>query len=147
MIPLDPGTKPARDGLPDKLAPWLIGFSVVLAFLAARILTWVRPPRSEPALASATHETLPKAFLHDLFGTTNWKRHRFEKPLTWLGRIVMETKGDDADHPGGREDTVGPRHAFIEYMQHDFPDYRLLQHNGTFVMDMADPCEGASQAR
>lgn len=138
-IPLDPGTKPAPDGLPDMLAPWLIGFSVVLAFLtfvAARILTWVKKTAQAPkgaALASATHETLPKAFLHDLFGTTNWKRHRFEKPLTWLGRIVMETKGDDADHLMVEKDTVGRRHAFIEYMQHDFwiTDHDSI--NGTFV--------------
>ncbi|MGH8573100.1 MAG: hypothetical protein ACREX8_11085, partial [Gammaproteobacteria bacterium] len=80
-VPLDPG--PAPDGLPERLAPWLIGFSVFLAFLAfvaARILIWVKKAAQAPqgaGLASATHEALPKAFLHDLSGTTSWKRHRY----------------------------------------------------------------------
>jgi len=138
-IPSGPGTEPAPHDLPDRLAPWLIGFSVVLAFLAfvaARILTWVKKTAQAPkgaALASATHETLPKAFLHDLFGTTNWKHHRFDKPLTWLGRIVMEPKADDADHLVVEKDTVGRRHALIEYKQHDFwiTDHDSI--NGTFV--------------
>jgi pSer/pThr/pTyr-binding forkhead associated (FHA) protein/uncharacterized protein YegL len=139
-VPLGPDTGPAPDGLPDRLAPWLIGFSAVLAlflaFVAARILTWVKKAAQAPkgaALASATHEALPKAFLHDLSGTTNWKRHRFEKPLTWLGRIVMEPKAEDADHLVVEKGTVGRRHAFIEYQQHDFwiTDHDSI--NGTFV--------------
>ena len=138
-IPRGDGTGPAPDGLPERLAPWLIGFSVVLAFLAfvaTRILTWVKKAAQAPkgvALASATHETLPKAFLHDLSGTTSWKHHRFEKPLTWLGRIVMEPKGDDADHLVVEKATVGRRHAFIDYNQHDFwiTDHDSI--NGTFV--------------
>ena len=138
-IQFGPGAEPAPDGLPERLAPWLIGFSVVLAFLAlvaARILTWVKKAAQAPkgaALAPATPGTLPKAFLHDLSGTTNWKHHRFEKPLTWLGRIVMEPKGDDADHLVVERDTVGRRHALIEYTQHDFwiADHDSI--NGTFV--------------
>ena len=45
----------------------------------------------------------------------------------------METKGDDADHLVVEKDTVGRRHAFIEYMQHDFwiTDHDSI--NGTFV--------------
>ena len=139
-VPLDPGTGPAPVGLPDRLAPWLIGFSVVLAlflaFVAARILTWVKKAAQATkgaGLASATHEALPKAFLHDLSGTTSWKHHRFEKPLTWLGRIVMEPKAEDADHLVVEKATVGRRHAFIEYNQHDFwiTDHDSI--NGTFV--------------
>ena len=134
-----PGTGPVSDRLPERLAPWLIGFGVALAFfafVAARILTWVKKAAQAPkgvGLASTTHETLPKAFLHDLSGTTNWKHHRFEKPLTWLGRIVMEPKGDDADHLVVEKATVGRRHAFIEYNQHDFwiTDHDSI--NGTFV--------------
>lgn len=139
-IPPGPGTEPAPGALPDRLAPWLIGFSVVvlafLAFVAARILAWVKKAAQAPkgaVLASATPETLPKAFLHDLSGTTSWKHHRFEKPLTWLGRIVMEPKAEDADHLVVEKATVGRRHAFIEYSQHDFwiTDHDSI--NGTFV--------------
>jgi pSer/pThr/pTyr-binding forkhead associated (FHA) protein len=139
-VPPGPDTGPAPGGLPDRLAPWLIGFSALLAlflaFVAARILTWVKKAAQAPkgaALASATHEALPKAFLHDLSGTTNWKHHRFEKPLTWLGRIVMEPKAEDADHLVVDKGTVGRRHAFIEYQQHDFwiTDHDSI--NGTFV--------------
>ncbi len=139
-VPLGPGTGPAPDGLPDRLAPWLLGFSVLmalfLAFVAARILTWVKKAAQASkgaGLASATHEALPKAFLHDLSGTTSWKHHRFEKPLTWLGRIVMEPKAEDADHLVVEKATVGRRHAFIEYQQHDFwiTDHDSI--NGTFV--------------
>jgi len=139
-IPPGPGTGPAPGGLPDRLTPWLIGFSVVvlafLAFVAVRILTWVKKAAQAPkgaAPASARPETLPKAFLHDLSGTTNWKHHRFEKPLTWLGRIVMEPKAEDADHLVVEKATVGRRHAFIEYNQHDFwiTDHDSI--NGTFV--------------
>ncbi|MGH8589928.1 MAG: VWA domain-containing protein, partial [Gammaproteobacteria bacterium] len=138
-VPLGSGTGPAPDSLPERLAPWLIGFSVVLAFLAfvaARILTWVKKAAQAPqgaGLASATHEALPKAFLHDRSGTTSWKRHRFAKPLTWLGRIVMEPKAEDADHLVVDKGTVGRRHAFIEYQQHDFwiTDHDSI--NGTFI--------------
>ncbi|MGH8480030.1 MAG: VWA domain-containing protein [Gammaproteobacteria bacterium] len=139
-IPLGPGTEPLPDGLPERLAPWLIGFGVVLAlflaFVATRILTWVKKTAKAPkgpALAPATHETLPKAFLHDLSGTTSWKQHRFDKSLTWLGRIVMEPKAEDADHLVVEKGTVGRRHAFIEYTQHDFwiTDHDSI--NGTFV--------------
>ena len=139
-VPLDPGTGPAPVGLPDRLAPWLIGFSVLLAlflaFVAARILSWVKKAAQAwkgAGLAAATHEALPKAFLHDLSGTTSWKHHRFEKPLTWLGRIVMEPKAEDADHLVVEKATVGRRHAFIEYNQHDFwiTDHDSI--NGTFV--------------
>ncbi|MGH8608816.1 MAG: FHA domain-containing protein, partial [Gammaproteobacteria bacterium] len=97
---------------------------------------WVKKAAQAPqgaGLASATHEALPKAFLHELSGTTCWKRHRFEKPLTWLGRIVMEPKAEDADHLVIDRATVGRRHAFIEYQQHDFwiTDHGSI--NGTFV--------------
>ena len=59
--------------------------------------------------------------------------HRFNKPLTWLGRIVMEPNAEDADHLVVEKDTVGRRHAFIEYQQHDFwiTDHDSI--NGTFV--------------
>jgi len=53
--------------------------------------------------------------------------------LTWLGRIVMEPKAEDADHLVVEKATVGRRHAFIEYNQHDFwiTDHDSI--NGTFV--------------
>ena len=139
-VPLGPGTGPAPDGLPDRLAPWLIGFSVLmalfLAFVAARILTWVKKAAQASkgaGLAAATHETLPTAFLHDVSLTTNWMCHRFKKPLTWLGRIVMEPQAEDADHLVVEKGTVSRRHAFIEYQQHDFwiTDHDSI--NGTFV--------------
>jgi uncharacterized protein YegL len=130
---------PAMENLPKSLAPWLIGFSVVLAFLAfvaARILTWVKKAAQVPkgaALASTAQEALPKAFLHDLGGATSWKQHRFEKHMTWVGRIVMEPKADDADYLVVDKATVGRRHAYIEFKQHDF---WLTDHdsvNGTYV--------------
>ena len=140
-VPPGPDTVPVPDGgLPDRLAPWLIGFSALLAlflaFVAARILTWVKKAAQAPkgvALASATHEALPTAFLHDVSLTTSWMCHRFMKPLTWLGRIVMEPKAEDADHLVIEKATVGRRHAFVEYKRHDFwiTDHDSI--NGTFV--------------
>ena len=107
-----------------------------LAFVAARILTWVKKTAQAPkgaVLASATHETLPKAFLHDLFGTTNWKRHRFEKPLTWLGRSPWSPWAMTPITWWSRRTRSAAVHAFIEYMQHDFwiTDHDSV--NGTFV--------------
>ena len=110
--------------------------ALFLAFVAARILTWVKKAAQASkgaGLASATHEALPKAFLHDVSLTTSWMCHRFKKPLTWLGRIVMEPQAEDADHLVVEKGTVSRRHAFIEYQQHDFwiTDHDSI--NGTFV--------------
>ena len=140
LDPARPRHRACAGGLPDRLAPWLIGFSVLLAlflaFVAARILTWVKKAAQASkgaGFAAATHEALPKAFLHDVSLTTNWMCHRFKKPLTWLGRIVMEPKAEDADHLVVEKGTVSRRHAFIEYNQHDFwiTDHDSI--NGTFV--------------
>lgn len=73
-----------------------------------------------------------QAFLHDLSGVTEWKQHRFTKPVTWIGRIVMDPL-PDADQLVIEKATVGRRHALIEYRQQDFwlSDHDSV--NGTFV--------------
>ncbi len=139
-VPSATGKEPWMGVLPERFAPWLIGFSVVvlafLAIVAVRILTWVkRGARAQVSTgsAAAAPEPLPKAFLHDLSGATGWKDQRIQKPLTWLGRIVVEPTAEDADHLVIDRATVGRRHAFIEFREHDFwiTDHDSV--NGTFV--------------
>lgn len=126
----------AEDSRDQRLWVWLLGISALLGLLAMvlmRILTWVKKTaRVSGAAAQVTPDQLPKAFLHDLSGVTEWKQHRFTKPVTWIGRIVMDPL-PDADQLVIEKDTVGRRHALIEYRQQDFwlSDHDSV--NGTFL--------------
>ena len=153
-VPLGPGTGPAPVGLPDRLAPWLIGFSVLLAlflaFVAARILTWVKK-------AAQAYEGRGARF-GDARGITQGvsarplRHHELEaspvrETLDLVGAHRHGAQGRGRRSPGGREGHGRPPTRVHRVSTTRFLDHRSRQHQRYLRQWTADPCEGASQAR
>ncbi len=146
VVQIDTGESPgvqapqAGDELPPPPAPPpgpalpLIAIAVGLVAIVAMVfaLIVILKSRRKPGAAGAEAPHAPQAFLNDLGGVTPDKSYELNDRVSIVGRIAGHDEGI-GNWIVIEENTIGRRHAVVEYKNHGYwvSDQNSL--NGTFV--------------
>lgn len=122
---------------------WLLGTGALMALgavvLTARALRRRRSPPEHPQPvseppppASEPRPQLPRAFINDLAEVTGQLTYSLSDGPTLIGRATPD-ENDGMTHVVIEDDTIGRRHAIIEYRDYAYWLFDLDSVNGTYV--------------